>query len=279
MSVGFIGLGNIGKPIARQLLKLGEPVLVYDVAQPPVDELVRLGAQAARPAAMARACRVVGLCVRNDGDVDSLLLGVDGLLQNMAAGGIIAVHSTVTQASILRWSREAAARQIHLIDAPITGGAAGAEAATLVYMVGGAAEVVERCRPIFATSGQRIIHAGPVGAGIALKLCNNLMTYAAFAAMHEADALARSGGLDPALLLEVGRANGVVTPQMEAFIGNRGKLAGQGAEALRKAFAPFAALGRKDLDAALTSAEKLGLQLPLTARAAEIIEAVFLDQR
>jgi len=105
------------------------------------------------------------------------------------------------------------------------------------------------------------------------------MTYAAFAAMHEADALARSGGLDPALLLEVGRANGVVTPQMEAFIANRGKLAGQGAEVLRKAFAPFATLGSKDLDAALGSAEKLGLQLPLTERVAEIIEAVFLDQR
>lgn len=279
MSLGFIGLGNIGKPMARHLFKLGEPLYVHDVAQGPLDELVGLGARTATPRAMAAECRIIGLCVRDDGDVESLLDGADGLLRNMAANSVVAVHSTVTQAALLRWSRQAAERGIHLIDAPITGGASGAEAATLAYMVGGPAEIVERCRPVFATSGRKVIHAGPVGTGIALKLCNNLMTYAAFAAMHEADALARVGGLDPALLIEVGRANGVVTPQMEAFIGNRCKLSAAGAEAVRKAFGPFAALGRKDLAAALSSAAHLGLELPVTARVAEIIEAVFLDAR
>ena len=85
---------------------------------------------------------------------------------------------------------------IHLLDAPITGGAAGAEAATLTYMVGGASEVVERCRAVFLMSGQKVIHAGPVGTGILLKLCNNLMTYAAFTAADEAGRLAGAGGLD-----------------------------------------------------------------------------------
>ncbi len=275
MSVGFIGLGNIGKPMAKHLLKLKEPVYVHDVMPGPVDELARAGAHAATPQEIAGQCRMVGLCVRDDGDVDALLQGAEGLLQLMQDDSVIAVHSTVTRASVLRWAEQARARGIHLIDAPITGGAAGAEAGTLAYMVGGAAEIVERCRPVFATSGQKVIHAGPPGAGIALKLCNNLMSYAAFAAMHEADALARAAGLDPGLLLEVGRANGVVTPQMEAFIGNRSKLAAAGEEMLRKSFSPFGALGRKDLLAALASAEQLGLKLPATARLAELIEAVF----
>ena len=277
MSLGFIGLGNIGKPMARHLLKLGEPVHVHDVAQAPLRELAALGAHASSPAAMAAQCRLIGLCVRDEADVESLLHGPDGLLQHMAAGGVIAVHSTVAQAAILRWSRLAAQRGIQLIDAPISGGAGGAEAATLSYMVGGPAETVGRCRPVFASSGNNIIHAGPTGAGIALKLCNNLMSYAAFAAIHEADALARAGGLDPALLLAVGRANGVVTPQMEAFIGNRARVAAAGAEALRKNFAPFGALGAKDLAAALASAAQLGLKLPATERVAQIIEAVFVD--
>ncbi|HZR35600.1 MAG TPA: NAD(P)-dependent oxidoreductase [Nevskia sp.] len=276
MSVGFIGLGNIGKPMAKHLLKLGEPVYVDDLAPGPVAELVRLGAQAAAPQAIAGQCRIVGLCVRDDGDVEALLHGDAGLLNHMQPDSVLAVHSTVTQASILRWAGEAKGKGIHLVDAPITGGAAGAEAGTLAYMVGGAAELVERCRPVFATSGRKIIHAGPPGAGIALKLCNNLITYAAFAAMHEADALARAAGLDPALLAEVGRANGVVTPQMEAFIGNRSQLAAAGPETLHKAFGPFGALGRKDLLAALASAEQLGLKLPATERLAELIEGVFL---
>ena len=277
MSVGFIGLGNIGKPMARHLLKLGEPVCVHDVAPGPVAELVSLGAVAATPEVIGRECRIVGLCVRDDADVEALLHGEQGLLRHMRPDSLIAVHSTVTQASILRWAEQARARGIHLIDAPITGGAAGAEAGTLAYMVGGAAELVERCGPVFATSGQKILHAGPLGAGIALKLCNNLMTYAAFAAMHEANALAKAAGLDPALLLEVGRANGVVTPQMEAFIGNREKLAAAGPKVLHKAFGPFGALGRKDLLAALASAEQLGLKLPATGRVAELIEAIFVD--
>jgi len=276
MSVGFIGLGNIGKPMARHLLKLGEPVYVHDVMPGPVDELARIGAHAATLQEIGRQCRIVGLCVRDDHDVDALLHGPEGLLQQMQADTVIAVHSTVTQASILRWAGEANTKGIHLVDAPITGGASGAEAGTLAYMVGGAGGIVERCRAVFATSAQKIIHAGPTGAGIALKLCNNLMSYAAFAAMHEADALARAAGPGPALLLEVGRANGVVTPQMEAFIGNRGKLAAAGPEMLRKSFGPFASLGRKDLLAALASAEELGLELPATARLAALIEAVFL---
>jgi 3-hydroxyisobutyrate dehydrogenase len=278
MGIGFIGLGNIGKPMARQLLKLDEEVWVYDLAAQPVAELAAQGAHAARDAReLAGRCRMIGLCVREAADVEALLHG-GGLLAAMAADAIIAVHSTVAQAAVLEWVAQARARGIHLLDAPITGGATAAESATLTYMVGGDAAIVERCRPVFMTSGAKLIHAGPAGSGILLKLCNNLMTYAAFAAMHEADRLARAGGLDPALLAEVGRSNGVVTAQMEAFMTNRAKLTSAGKQALQQVFAPFAALAGKDLAAALASARELQLQLPATERVAAIIEKVFLNE-
>src|SRR3546814_12989133 len=108
---------------------------------------------------------------------------------------------------------------------------------------------ISDCSSDVCSSDLKIIHAGPTGCGIALKLCNNLMTYAAFAAIDEGVRLAKAGGLDPTLMIDVGRANGVVTPQMEAFFGNREQLAAAGVDTLRKAFAPFAALGRKDLAA------------------------------
>jgi 3-hydroxyisobutyrate dehydrogenase-like beta-hydroxyacid dehydrogenase len=276
MSIGFIGLGNIGRPMACQLMKLGEELWVYDVAPAALSELARRGARAGSSVReLAERCRIIGVCVRDEPEVSGVLYGEDGLLARTQPDAIIAVHSTVNQAAILEWAARARAHGIHLLDAPITGGAAGAEAATLTYMVGGTSELVERCRPLFLTSGQKIIHAGPVGSGILLKLCNNLLTYAAFAAADEAERLACAGGLDRALLAEVGRSNGVMTPQMEAFLANRSQLAAAGR--LRQAFAPFAALARKDLAAALTSARELNLALPATERVAEIIEEVFLN--
>lgn len=276
MSLGFIGLGNIGKPMALQLLKLGELLQVYDVAAAPLQELRAAGAEPVAHPGQLGDCRIVGLCVRDDHDVETLLYGERGLLAVMRPDSIIAVHSTVTQAALLRWVQDAAARGVHLVDAPISGGAAGAAAGTLVYMVGGDVTVFERCKPVFAASGQHLIHAGATGAGIALKLCNNLMTYAAFAAMSEAAALARACGLDPQRLVEVGRGNGVVTPQMASFLNNREALAEKGRESLEKGFAPFAALARKDLQAALASAQALNLPLPMTEQLTARIEDVFL---
>ncbi len=277
MSIGFIGLGNIGRPMACQLMKLGEELWVYDVAPAAVAELAARGARAGSGVQdLAARCRIIGVCVRDECDVEGVLCGEDGLLAHCRADTIITVHSTVNQAAIIGWAARARERGIHVLDAPITGGAAGAEAATLTYMVGGPDALVERCRPLFLTSGHKVIHAGAVGTGILLKLCNNLMTYAAFAAADEAERLAIAGGLDRGLLAEVGRSNGVMTPQMDAFLRNRNQLAAAGK--LRQAFAPFAGLARKDLAAALTSARELRLALPSTERVAEIIEHVFLNQ-
>jgi 3-hydroxyisobutyrate dehydrogenase-like beta-hydroxyacid dehydrogenase len=278
MAVGFIGLGNIGKPIAQHLLKLGEPVHVFDVAPAPVAELVGLGAIAASSvAALAKACRHVGVCVRDDADVEQLLRGDGGLLANLAPDGVLAIHSTVTADAIVRWASECTAHGIHLVDAPITGGAAGAQAATLCYMLGGDAAVLDRSEPVFRTSATKLVRAGKVGAATGLKLCNNLMAYAAFNAIREAERLARASGLDPALLVEVGRANGVVTPQMEAYLENRGKAAALGPDGMTRFFAGFAQLAAKDLGAAVASARALGAAVPATEHLQGLIEHVFLD--
>lgn len=278
MAIGFIGLGNIGRPMAKQLLKLSEPVWVFDVVPNAMAELTELGANAAAsPAELVAQCRIVGICVRDDRDVDNLLYGSEGLFAHAKADTIIAIHSTVTQDAILRWHRDAVALGVHVIDAPITGGAAGAEGGTLCYMVGGDETLVERCRPVFLCSGSKIVHGGAVGTGIALKLCNNLMTYAAFVAAHEGFKLAKACGLAPEKLQEVGQANGVVTPQMAAFIGGRDSLV-HDAELLQKFFGPHAALGVKDLAAALLTAEKLGVSLPGTQNNSELIEDVFLNR-
>lgn len=277
MAIGFIGLGNIGKPMAKHLLKLSDPVWVYDVAEPPLAELAALGANIAADAGeLAEQCRFIGVCVRDDNDVDLLLQGPRGLLELARPDTVVAIHSTVTQAALLRWAELGAARGFHIIDAPITGGAAGAEAASLCYMVGGDNRIVERCTPIFATSGGKIVHSGPLGTGIALKLCNNLMAYAAFTAMYEANKLAEACGLSLEKLKEVGQANGVVTPQMRAFIDGQTAVASQGEAALNAVFGPTARLGSKDLDAALASAAQLQVDLPATRHLRTLIEAVFL---
>lgn len=280
-TVGFIGLGNIGQPMAAQLANSDFTTYVYDVYPPSVEAVVAQGARpAASPAEMAPLCDVIGLCVRDDNDVEAVLMGPQGLLANMRPGAVVAIHSTVTQDGLARWLDAARQAGIHLIDAPITGGGQGAREKKLCYMVGGPAEIVEHCRPVFMTSGEKLVHAGEhVGAGMALKLCNNLMTYAAFAAVHEATRLAERCGLAPELLFEVGKSNGVVTPQMVAFIGNRQALQSNYSEAdFEKLFSPHAMLGEKDLGAALLSASQRGARLPVTERVKEYIKAIFLNK-
>jgi len=278
MRVGFTGLGNIGKPMARNLIGESFELHVYDLVEAAMSELVNQGARAARsPAELARCCEIICLCVRNEPEVEQVLYGQDGILVNASAGTVIAIHSTVTRQAILRWGKDAKAHGLSLVDAPVTGGATGASARTLCTMLGGESEVIERCRPVFERFGEKIIHAGTLGAGIALKLCNNLMSYAAFVAIHEAANLAQACGLSVDLLREVGESNGVVTSQMWQFLSSRNGLFEQfPGERGEQIFAPFAALGEKDLEAALATASPLDLEMPGAEKIRELIRPAFL---
>jgi 3-hydroxyisobutyrate dehydrogenase len=279
---GYIGLGNIGKPMCANLIKNGKKaglaVTVYDVMQPPIDEMVALGARgAASVAELAARCKLIGVCVRDDNDVDKLLYGDKGLLANAAAGTIVAIHSTVTKTNILRWAADGADKSIHIIDAPITGGAQGAADGTLCIMVGAEPDVLAQAQPMLDCTSKKVVHGGEVGSGIVLKLANNLMNYAAFTAISEGLALVKRSGVSPEDLFAVGQANGVVTPMMQQFItGREGLLAGCTPEQMLEFFGPFAGLAEKDLDHALDLARQLGLTLDMTEQVRKGIRNTFL---
>lgn len=283
IQTGYIGLGNIGKPMCANLIKnapaAGLEITVFDVMPEPMAEMVALGAKAvAAVGEIAAACELIGVCVRDDNDVDSLLYGDEGLLALAAPGTIVAIHSTVTKNNVLRWAKDGAEKKIHIIDAPITGGAQGAAEGTLCIMVGGADEVVARAQAMFACTSKKVVHGGEVGAGITLKLANNLMNYAGFTAVSEGVALVKHYGLNPDDLYAVGQANGVITPMMQQFIsGREGLLAGCTVEEMESIFGPFAGLAEKDLDHALNLAEELKLSLDATKQVRKGIRNTFLN--
>lgn len=281
LTVGFIGLGNIGFPMAKNIVECADfNSIVFDVFDEPKQQLAALGAEPAATATdVAKTAQIIGLCVRDNNDVEQLLYGDQGLFANAAADTIIAIHSTVTQEAMLKWAKDGAEHKIHVVDAPITGGAQGAAEKTLCYMVGGSEDVLARLEPVLNTSAKKIVHAGVVGQGIVLKLCNNLINYAAFTAIDEAGRLAESAGLSTELVYQVGEVNGIVTEMMKRFHANRDVFKPACSEEdFKGIFAPFAKLAEKDLDAALECAQANQITLPATSTVREVITGVFFKE-
>lgn len=278
INVGYIGLGNIGKPTAMRLICDDFNAHVYDVYAPAVEELVAAGAVGcASVAELAKACSHIGICVRDDAQVQDLLHGEGGIFANANKGTLVAIHSTVTQANLLRWVREASDAGLNLIDAPITGGAHRAQDGTLCYMVGGSEEQLQAGTPVFQTSAEKIVHAGPVGCGIALKLCNNFMQYTEFVAMVEATRLAEACGLSVEVLREVGMSNGVVSEAMFMFASGRNAVCKTSTEEeMDSYFGSMGRLGRKDLECALSTAAEKGVVMPTAEYIRDRIVDVFL---
>ena len=275
--VGFIGLGDIGKPMARRLVGSFD-AHVFDLVEPAVEELVAEGATAcASVAQMAATCSYVGVCVRDDAQVESILYGDDGILENAGGSITVAIHSTVTQANLLRWAADAQEQGVRIVDAPMTGGASKAELGTLCYMVGGSDDDLADVSPVLETSAEKVVHAGELGAGIALKLCNNFIQYTEFVALAEAARLAEACGLSLDVIHEVGMANGVVNPQMHQFVSGRNGLAPACTEEqMEEIFGGHARLGRKDLECALATASEKGVVMPTAEFIRDRIENVFL---
>jgi 3-hydroxyisobutyrate dehydrogenase-like beta-hydroxyacid dehydrogenase len=277
--LGFIGLGNIGKPMAECLLKAFPHLKVYDINLKAMKDLESQGANIASSSSDFTDCQLLSLCVRHDQDVEYPLYK-DKLLEKLPSGSAIAIHSTVTRDNILRWAEDAKTKNITLIDAPISGGADGAKNGTLVYMLGvDCDDIFQQFKAIYEKAASAVIHAGPIGSGIILKLANNLMTYSAFTAASEALELAKSGDLSLDLIQQVGEINGVYTPQMHRFISHREALAPAcSPEEMQIFFGPFADLAEKDLDHALALAEQNGLKLEASEAVRGKIKSVFLKQ-
>ena len=281
-SVGYIGLGNIGKPMCASLIKNGKDVevFVYDVFPEPIAQMVAIGGVAAEsPRAIAERCDFIGVCVRDDNDVEDLLYK-QGMIDAMKRGAIIAIHSTVTRKNVLRWAKDCADRGVYLLDAGITGGAHGAEKAQLSIMVGGDEAACERARVMFDATSKLVVYCGESGSGIAVKLANNLLMYQIMVAGYEAAELVKSVGVDPERLITISNSNGVMHPQAEGFIRSREGILASGELGKHKAMFDLGySLGYKDLAYALDLAAERGLDLSSTAQARINMAAAFFQDQ
>lgn len=204
MRVGFIGLGSQGGPMARRIAEGGFETTLWARRQASLEPYADTPAKtAATPAEMAAASDLVCLCVVGDDDVRQVLDGDDGVLAGLAEGGIVAIHSTVHPDTCREIAEKCAVQGVSVIDAPVSGGAPAAEEGTLLVMVGGDEEVVERCRPVFATYADPIVHLGPLGAGQSTKILNNLLFSANLGSAVSTLELGESLGIARDKLVEV----------------------------------------------------------------------------
>ncbi len=265
LRVGFIGLGNQGKPIAAHLAPAGFETTVYDIAAEPVAEIVETGARAAAtPREVGERADVIGICVPADEHVKAVFRGDDGLLAGAAPGAVIAIHSTILPRTATELAAEAGEKGVAVLDACVTGGAARAAQKQLTYLVGGDADALEKARPVFETSAVKVIHAGELGSGAKLKLCINLITYIQWAAAYESFSLARAIGLPQEVLEEAGQSNGQITPLMVQYLAtHKVPEETRASEAFQTLMRGHTSIAEKDLAWALDMAREAGVSLPV----------------
>ena len=202
--IAFIGLGNMGGPMAANLLKAGHVLRVFDLTPAAVDAAVAAGASAASGAIEAVVdAEIVISMLPASRHVEGLYLGNAGLLTAIPAGALVIDCSTIAPASARKVAEAAAAHGLAMIDAPVSGGTAGAAAGTLTFIVGGSAEALERAHPVLSAMGKNIFHMGDAGAGQVAKLCNNMALGVIMAATGEAIALGVAHGLDARALSQM----------------------------------------------------------------------------
>ena len=203
MRLGFVGLGIMGRPMATHLLKAGHELTVWNRSRPGIDALVEEGAREGESAAdVARQSKVVFTVVGDSPDVEQAALGDGGIAEGAAPGLIHIDMSTISPAVTQSVAERYAAQGIEMLDAPISGGEAGAINATLTIMVGGKQEVFERCRELFEVLGKTITYCGPSGSGQTVKLCNQVLVSVTNLAVCEALMLAKKAGVAPGTMLE-----------------------------------------------------------------------------
>lgn len=262
--VGFIGLGNMGAPMAGRLLDAGYPLVVHDMRAAAAAPLLARGARAAAsPAEVGAAAATVITILPTSREVRQVLLGPKGLLDALRPGSLVLEMTSADPSATRELAGEVAARGSALIDAPVSGGVRGATDGTLAIMVGGDPALLERARPLLARMGKNIFHAGPVGAGHAIKLVNNMCSGGILALTIEAVAVAARSGVDPARAVEIiqassGRSN-ASDYKFPRFILSGGFDAGF---AIR--------LMMKDLDGYGRLAQEAGVPSPVARAAAEI---------
>jgi 2-hydroxy-3-oxopropionate reductase len=265
--IGFIGLGIMGKPMAKRLLDAGFPVVVHNRSRPAVDELTEAGAEAAAsPREVAERSDVVITMLPDSPDVEAVVLGEDGVIDGLSEGMLLIDMSTIAPASSRDIHAKLAERGVEAIDAPVSGGEPAAVDGQLSIMAGGSEEALARAEPIFAELGKATTHIGGPGAGQVAKAANQVVVALTIQAVAEALTLAAKADVDPARVREALLGGFAQSRILEAH----------GQKMLNDTFDPGfrIALHRKDVGIALDTAREQGVALPATAGVAELFNAL-----
>jgi len=266
-TLGFIGLGIMGRPMAKSLLKAGYPLVVHNRSKAPVDDLTTLGARSApSPKAVAEQVDVLITMLPNSPDVELVALGSQGILEGARSGLIYVDMSTISPIVSQRIDKALAARGVRMLDAPVSGGERGAVEGTLSIMVGGDKPTFDLVLPIFQAMGKTITHLGPLGAGGFTKLANQIIVAVNLTALGEALTLARKAGLNRELTLKALGGGLAGSRCLEQKTPNY----------LSNTYNPGfrVDLHFKDLGLIMESGRALGVPLPTTALVQELFAAL-----
>lgn len=272
--IGLIGLGIMGKPMARNLVKAGYTLVVHNRSRGAVDELVAESdaiTAANTPREVAEQVKTIVTMLPDSPDVDAVVFGDDGLLEAMGSGSLLVDMSTIAPATAIAVSEALAARGAAALDAPVSGGDKGAIAGTLSIMVGGEAADFERAKPIFEAVGKTIVHVGASGAGQTVKACNQVVVALNYAAVSEALVLGSKAGVDPEKIIEVLNGGLAASRVLEM----------RGPTMVQHNFEPGfrVNLHRKDLGIAMATAKENDVPLPVTALISQLFDALATNGR
>jgi 3-hydroxyisobutyrate dehydrogenase-like beta-hydroxyacid dehydrogenase len=260
MRLGYIGLGSMGAPMAMRLVGWTGGLVVYDVRADVMAPFAEAGAAVAAAVADVATADLISITVLDDTQVRDVVRDLAG---HVWPGTVIAIHSTISDTTAAELARQLEPKGIHVIDAPVSGGAGAAGKGELATMVGASREVYERVKPVFRQWASLVIHAGEPGAGTRMKLARNMLTFTAFAAACEAMNLAEAAGLDLQALGRVVRHTDALTGGAGAIMIRDNMHELEPGHWLHDTFTHTRGLGEKDLSLALGLGDSLDVELPL----------------
>lgn len=270
LKLGYIGLGNMGAPMATKMTEWPGGVTVFDIRTEAMTPLAEKGARLADSVADVAAADIIHITVLNDAQVREV---VGELAAHAKPGTVIATHSTISDTTAVELARDLKEVGIHIVDAPVSGGAAAAAKGELATMVGADREVYERIKPAFKHWAAVVIHAGEPGAGTRMKLARNMLTFTSYAAACEAMKLAEAAGLDLQALGRVVRHTDALTGGPGAIMVREDMKDLEPDNFLYQPFLHTRGLGEKDLSLALALGESVSVDLPLARLAYERLAA------
>jgi 3-hydroxyisobutyrate dehydrogenase-like beta-hydroxyacid dehydrogenase len=270
LKLGYIGLGNMGAPMAKRLVEWPGGVTVFDVRTEAMTPLAEVGATLADSVADVASADIISVTVLNDEQVREV---VGELAVHAKPDTVIAIHSTIRPETAVELAEQLRPKGIHVIDAPISGGGGAAEKGELAVMIGADREVYERVKPAFKQFASVVIHAGQPGAGTRMKLARNMLTFTGYAAACEAMKLAEAAGIDLQALGRVVRHTDALTGGPGAIIVREDMAPLEPDDFLYEPFLHTRGLGEKDLSLALALGEASGVDLPLAEMALKNLAA------